>query len=152
MRQPSTVYFRCLVILFAAMLVSGCEPEKTQQTDYVVQQKLFLKSLDLVESAGSMLKEPGVSRESIELAMGKMDRGLEQAFRVDKSFLQQLDVRLPKMFNETFIPGVEHYRIGVESSNREQQIEGLNLLSRWSEFWLQEKPDIQEKMLSLNSH
>lgn len=122
-----------------------------QETEYVVQQNLFLQSLDLVESAGAMLQDPELSKENIELAMEKMDRGLEQAFRVDKSFLQKLDARLPKMFNENFIPGVEHYRIGVESWNQEKQIQGLNLLSRWSKFWLQEKNDIQKKMLSLNS-
>ena len=143
-------YLRGLTILFAAILLSACETEKLQQTEFVAQQNLFLQSLELVESAGSILQKPGVSKEKIDLAMSKMDRGLEQAFRVDRSFLKKLDVRLPKLFNETFIVGVEQYRIGVESSDRKKQIEGLNLLSQWSKFWLQEKSDIQKKMISLN--
>jgi hypothetical protein len=151
MGKLSNVYLRCLTILFAVVLFSGCETERMQETEYVAQQNLFLQSLDLVESAGAMLQDPGLSKEDIVLAMDRMDRGLEQAFRVEKWFLQKLDVRLPKMFNEAFIPGVERYRIGVESSNQQEQIEGLNLLSRWSKFWLQEKDDIQKKMMSLSS-
>lgn len=143
--------YRFLLLLFVAAQMMGCDSEKMQQTEFVAQQNLFLQSLELVESAGAILQSANVSKDNIDLAMNKMDRGLKQAFQVDKAFLQKLDVRLPRLYSESFIVGVENYRIGVESADRAKQIEGLNLLSQWGEFWLQEKPNIQQKLMSLNS-
>lgn len=145
--QPTA--FFVLMMLFTA-LISGCETEKMQQTDFVIQQNLFLQSLELVESAGTILQNPELTQENIELAMSKMDQGLRQAFQVKQEFLQKLDVRLPKLYVDIFIVGVENYRLGVEASDREKQLEGLGLLSQWGKFWLQEKPNIQQKLVSLN--
>lgn len=138
------------MILLTA-LMTGCETEKMQQTDFVIQQNLFLQSVELVESAGNILQNPNLTKENIEQAMSKMDQGLKQAFQVKKNFLQQLDVRLPKLYVDVFIAGVENYRLGVEASDREKQLQGLGLLGQWGKFWLQEKPRIQQKLVSLNS-
>lgn len=138
------------VLLACLALLAGCETEKMQQTDFVIQQNLFLQSLELVESAGVILQSPELDKDKIERAMYKMDQGLKQAFKVETSFLKKLDVRLPKLYAETFILGVENYRIGVEASDREKQLQGLELLGDWSKFWIQEKPSIQEKLLSMN--
>lgn len=149
--RGSQFQIRFVSILLFAVLVTGCETEKMQQTEFVIQQNLFLQSLELVESAGAILQTPNLSKDNIEQAMGKMDQGLKQAFQVEPNFLKKLDVRLPKLYTEIFIVGVENYRLGVEASDREKQLEGLGLLSQWGKFWLQEKPNIQQKLVSLNS-
>ena len=82
--------------------------------------------------------------------MQQMDLGLKQAFAVDAEFLKQLDIRLPRLYNEMFIPGVESYRLGVESSDRKKQLDGINLLNQWSQFWMAEKPNIQKRLIELN--
>lgn len=136
--------------LLAVLLSTGCESEKMQETHFSIQQNRFIQSLELVESAGVTLQNPELTRQDIDRAMLKMDRGLEQAYQVETDFLQKLDVRLPRLYSEIFIKGVEQYRIGVESSDREQQLQGLNLLSQWGKFWYEQKPAIQNKLVELN--
>ena len=136
--------------LLAVLLSTGCESEKMQETHFSIQQNRFIQSLELVESAGVTLQNPELTRQDIDRAMLRMDRGLEQAYQVETDFLQKLDVRLPRLYSEIFIKGVEQYRIGVESSDREQQLQGLNLLSQWGKFWYEQKPAIQNKLVELN--
>jgi len=149
MRHSRSPFYAILIFLVVAAL-NGCDTEKMQQTQNSIQQNYFLQSLELVESAGQILQAPNLSKDDIKLAMGKMDEGLKQAFQVENEFLNKLDVRLPKFYNEIFIKGVEHYRVGVEAADREKQVEGLNLLSQWGKYWLVEKPNIQQKLISIN--
>lgn len=135
------------------LLVIGliaCDSEKIQQTEFSIQQNYFLQSIELVESAGLKLQSPELKKQDVELAISQMDQGLRQAFEVERKFLRKLDVRLPKLYNELFIPGVEQYRLGMETANRQQQLQGLELLSRWGQYWIKEKPAIQQKLVSLN--
>lgn len=136
--------------LLTVLVLTACESEKMQQTEFSIQQNYFMQSLELVESAGVKLQNPAIDKQGVDLAMQQMDEGLGRAFQVERKFLRKLDVRLPRFYTELFIAGVEKYRLGVESSNRQQQLEGLELLSRWGEFWSQEKSQVQQKLVSLN--
>jgi len=149
MRQ-SCYFYQLLVVLPVLLMLQSCDTEKMQQTQNSIQQNHFLQSLELVESAGSILQRPQLTQDDIKKAMQQMDEGLKQAFQVESTFLQKLDARLPKLYNDIFIKGVERYRLGVEASNREAQIEGLELLSQWGKFWLTEKPNIQQKLVNIN--
>jgi hypothetical protein len=144
------IWLRSGLVLGIALLLFACESEKMQRTATGMQQNYFLQSLHLVESAGEVLQQEGLKQDDIEGALANMDNGLEQAFEVEREFLKRLDVRLPKYYQELFITGVQEYRLGVESSNREQQVEGLELLSRWSQFWLKEKSKVLQKLEKLN--
>ncbi len=128
----------------------ACESEKMKQTEQGIQQNRFLLSLELVESAGATLQSPGITQLDIDKAMEQMDQGLRQAFEVDAAFLKRIDIRLPKLYSEMFIPGVQNYRLGVESSDRKQQLEGLNQLRLWGQFWVAEKYNIQTRLIELN--
>jgi hypothetical protein len=128
----------------------ACESERIKQTEMGIQQNRFLLSLELVESAGTILQSPGLTQQDIDKAMEQMDQGLRQAFEVDSAFLKRLDIRLPKLYGEMFIPGVQNYRLGVESSDRAQQLEGLNLLRLWGQFWATEKRNIQNRLIELH--
>ena len=136
--------------LLAISLLSGCEESDKADTEFSIQQNLFLQSISLVEHAGSMLQNPEMTRADIDAAMLEMDKGLSQAFQVNDEFLVQLDPRLPKFYTRVFIPGVEQYRLGVESSDRQKQLDGLNKLSQWGHYWLQLKPDVFAKFKALN--
>lgn len=142
--------FRKGFLILLLLLLGACESEKLQQTEFSIQQNYFLQSIELVESAGLVLQNPALTKSDVEQAIHKMDEGLRQAFQVERKFLRKLDLRLPKFYNELFIPGVEQYRLGMETGNREQQLEGLHLLNRWGQFWIQEKSTIQQKLVSLN--
>ena len=142
--------FRSLLWLAVASLLFACDSEKIKQTEFSLQQNKFLLSLELVESAGKMLQVPGIKQAEIDNALLKMDQGIELAFEVNPEFLKRLDIRLPKLYSEMFISGIQNYRLGVESSNREKQLEGLRLLSLWSRFWLAEKRNIQDKLIGLS--
>jgi len=147
MSQNINKYFRYLLWLALAGLLVACESEKMKQTEFSIQQNNFLLSLELVESAGKSLQSPGLLQSEIDAAMVKMDQGLKQAFEVKPEFLKRLDIRLPKLYSGMFIGGIENYRLGVESSDREKQLEGLRLLSQWSKFWSAEKQNIQSKLI-----
>ncbi len=136
--------------VMVSALLSACDTEKMQETRNSIQQNHFLQSLELVENAGSILQNPQLTQEDIQKAMSQMDEGLKQAFQVEQDFLQKLDARLPKLYKDIFIKGVEHYRLGVESSDRDSQIQGLDLLSQWGQFWIVEKPNIQQKLYRIN--
>jgi hypothetical protein len=137
-------------MVLALTVLQSCDTEKMQETHNSIQQNHFLQSLALVESAGSILQNPQLTQDDIKKAMGQMDEGLKQAFKVEMKFLTKLEVSLPKLYNEIFIKGVEQYRVGVEASDREKQIEGLNLLSQWGKYWQAEKPNIQQKLVNIN--
>ena len=136
--------------LVFASLLSACEQAQKSDTELLIQQNLFLQSISLVEHAGSLLQNPGLSQSDIDKAMLEMDEGLGLAFQVTEPFLSQLDERLPKFYTRVFIPGVEQYRLGVEASDKQQQINGLNRLSQWGQYWLQLKPEVHERMRAVN--
>jgi hypothetical protein len=136
--------------LLLVFLLNACESEKIQQTEFGIQQNYFLQSIELVESAGLKLQTPELKKQDVEQAIQQMDQGLRQAFEVERRFLRKLDLRLPKFYSELFIPGVEQYRLGMETANRQQQLQGLELLSRWGQYWRQEKSNIKQKLVSLN--
>ena len=137
-------------LALALLVLAGCDDQTRQETNLGMQQNYFLQSLQMVESAGEILQGADLSSTDVDRALQQMDQGLSQAFQVEREFLKQLDVRLPKLYTELFIPGVEQYRLGVEASDREQQLKGLDLLSRWGEYWLKEKPAIQDRLMSLH--
>jgi len=147
MSQNLNKYFRYLLWLVLVTLLMACESEKMKQTEFGIQQNKFLLSLELVESAGKSLQSPELLQAEIDAAMIKMDKGLKQAFEVNPEFLKRLDIRLPKLYTGMFIAGIENYRLGVESSDRKKQLEGLRLLSQWSKFWSSEKQNIQTKLM-----
>jgi hypothetical protein len=136
--------------LLLVFLLNACESEKIKQTEFSIQQNYFLQSIELVEAAGLKLQAPELKKLDVEQAIQQMDQGLMQAFEVERKFLRKLDLRLPKFYNELFISGVEQYRLGMETANRQQQLDGLELLSRWGQYWIQEKSNIQQKLMSLN--
>ena len=139
------------VLLFGTLvLLTACNSEKMQETERGMQQNYFLQSLRLIEGGGQTLQRVGVQQSEIDAALQQIDQGMAQAFQVDPDFLQQLDSRLPEVYREWFITGVEKYRLGVESSNRENQLAGLQLLSRWGEFWGEEGASILAKLEAVN--
>ncbi len=148
----TSLFLRLLIWLVFTSLLFGCESEKMKQTEFSLQQNKFLLSLELVEHAGKTLQSPALNQSEIDAAMMEMDQGIKQAFEVRPEFLKKLDIRLPKLYSTMFIAGIESYRLGVESSSREKQIEGLRLLAEWSQFWLAEKNNIQNKLLELGKH
>jgi hypothetical protein len=137
-------------LVFVLALVAGCEQSKVGETELGIQQNHFIQSLRLVEGAGAVLQQPGVKDADIQKALQQMDQGISQAFQVEDDFLRGLDLRLPKYYQQRFIPGVEQYRLGVESADRQQQLEGLNLLNQWGKFWQQEQANIMQKLQQLN--
>jgi len=136
-----------LAWLVMTSLLVACESQKAQETEFVQQQNYFLQSVELVESAGKTLQADGLSRQDIKQAMQQLDQGLQKAYQVRKDFLARLDVRLPKLFPALFIKGIETYRIGVEASDRAQQLAGLRLIRQWSQFWRASKAGILQKLL-----
>ena len=146
---PLRLVAKTLLLLALGLALLGCETEKVQQTQSGIQQNLFLQALALVENGGGLLQTANPEPAAIDRAMQQMDQGLAQAYQVDASFLEQLDIRLPKHFSESFIAGVENYRLGVESSNRDQQLLGLDRLARWADFWSKEKSGILLKMTKI---
>lgn len=137
-------------LTLALVLLAACQQDKVDQTERGMQQNHFIQSVRLVEGAGAILQQPGARADDIESALQQLDQGISQAFQVDPEFLRQLDARLPRYYQERFIPGLEQYRLGVEGSNRQQQLEGLNLLSQWGEFWLSEQGNILQKLDLVN--
>lgn len=145
------ITLRFLLWLGLTSLLIACESEKLKETEFSFQQNIFLQSLELVEGAGKTLQSPELLQSEIDRAMEQMDKGLELAFEVNPAFLKRLDVRLPKLYTQMFIAGVQNYRLGVESSDRAKQLEGLRLLEQWGRFWLSEKKNIQNKLIELNT-
>ena len=133
--------------LVISSLLLACESEKAQETEFVRQQNYFLQAVELVESAGQMLQSNTLNPQEIQQAMQRLDQGLQKAYEVRRDFLKRVDVRLPKLFPELFIKGVETYRIGVEGSDRAQQLEGLRLIRQWSQFWRSESKVLLGKLL-----
>jgi len=138
-----------LLALLLGLMLSACESEKMQETHLSMQQNYFIQSVELVENAGIILQSAELKQEDIDRAMQQLDKGMQQAFNVERDFLERLDLRLPKHYRELFIPGIEQYRLGVAAADRKQQLQGLELLSRWGQFWLQEQDNIRKKMVQM---
>ena len=130
----------------AMSVLSGCESEKNLETERSIQKNLFLQSIAMVEHAGSLLQNPAMTQSDIDSAMREMDKGLSQAFQVNDQFLVQLDSRLPKFYTQIFIQGVELYRLGVEGADKQKQLEGLNKLNQWGQYWLKLKPEVYQRL------
>lgn len=143
-------FLPAILWLCIAGLLIGCEQAKKPDTEFSIQQNLFLQSISLVEHAGSLLQNPQVSQADIDKAMLEMDQGLSHAFQVEDQFLSNIDPRLPKFYTRVFIPGVEQYRLGVEAADKQKQLDGLNKLSQWGQFWLPLQPEIHNRLKAIN--
>ncbi len=150
--NPVSSFLRFALWFVVAILIMACESERLEQTEFGIQQNKFLLSLELVEHAGKILQSPELIQPEIDAAMIQLDQGLKLAFEVNPEFLKRLDIRLPRLYTGMFIAGIESYRLGVESSDREKQLAGLLLLAQWSKFWLSEKPNIQKKLIEFGNH
>ncbi|MDJ0777893.1 MAG: hypothetical protein QNJ85_08520 [Gammaproteobacteria bacterium] len=134
----------CLRALFyglVLLMVAACEPADTPpgQTE---QAYYFIEALKQVERGGQRLQSADLDRATVASALAELDAGLELAFRVEREFLDSLDLRLGKNFERYFIQGVENYRLGIEAGDKEQQRAGLVRLQRWGEFWQSAGTDI----------
>ncbi len=138
------------LVIGVLMWLSGCQDDRIESTEQAIQQNYFLQSLSLVESAGQMLMRPDLTQQDIDRAMQRMDLGLEQARKVEDEFLKQLEPRLAREFREKFVKGVEEYRLGVEASDRERQLQGLGRLGQWGEYWKPVKPEVLRKLEAMN--
>ena len=132
---------RGLFLGFLLLALAACEPAETPpgQTD---QAYYFIEAMKQVERGGQRLQSENLDRETVESALAELDAGLGLAFRVEREFLDSLDVRLGKNFERYFIQGVENYRLGIEAGDEEQQRDGLVRLQRWGEFWASAGSDI----------
>lgn len=130
-----------------AGLLLACDSNKVQESDYVRQQNYFLQAVELIESAGRLLQKTNLSDQDIKQAMQRLDEGLKTANQVRQDFLKQADARLPRLFPELLVKGVESYRLGVEGADRSQQLEGLRLIRQWSQFWRSEGSQILDRLL-----
>jgi len=154
--NPSTLRPVAIRILLWALFIgvllwlSGCQEDRIESTEQAIQQNYFLQSLSLVESAGQLLMRPDLTDDDITRAMQRMDLGLEQARKVEDGFLKKLEPRLAREYREKFIQGVEEYRLGVEASDRERQLQGLGRLGQWGEYWNRIKPEVLAKLERMN--
>jgi hypothetical protein len=149
--RPVAVRILLWALLIGLLLwLSGCQDDRIASTEQAIQQNYFLQSLSLVESAGQLLMRPGLTQEDIDRAMQRMDLGLEQARKVEDGFLKKLEPRLAREYREKFIQGVEEYRLGVEASDRERQLQGLGRLGQWGDYWKSIKPGVLRKLETMN--
>ena len=134
------LFFICLLLGLMA-----CEAEQ-DNTRFDEQRYFFLESLKQVESGGRQLQNPDLQQAEMTAAIAKLDQGLKLAFEVERPFLEELDLRLGKNFERYFIKGVENYRIGIEAADQDQQLAGLQLLQKWSQFWQSEQVAILARL------
>ena len=132
------------LLLILALPLGGCESAEEQKASQ--QRYFFLESLKQVESGGRQLGASAPTQAEVTQALHSLDSGLRLAFQVERAFLDDLDLRLGKNFERFFIRGVEHYRIGIEAGDREQQLEGLRLLQQWGRFWSEAGPAISARL------
>ncbi len=140
--QPWHYAFFLMVVFH----LSACENEPQPPVEQNIQGEFFLQSIEQVEAAGAALQKQGLTQHEINQAMQQMDMGLRQAFQVETAFLNRLDKQLARYYADFFINGVEKYRIGVESSNRQTQEQGLKLLGLWGRYWTTKKNVIRQKL------
>lgn len=124
--------------------LGACDQADHQRTQN--QRYFFLQALEQVESGGRQLQSGELSQAEMTAALARLDEGLGLAFQVERDFLDELDLRLGKNFERYFVKGVENYRLGIEAGDREQQVEGLRLLRKWTLFWEAEKAAIQARL------
>ena len=129
---------RLVLISFVFIwLLLGLISCDSRQDDAKIEEQryYFLEALRQVENGGQKLQLADMSQAQMSEALGNLDDGLKLAFQVERSFLDELDLRLGKNFERYFIKGVENYRIGIEAADKSQQMAGLQLLQQWSRFW-----------------
>ena len=125
---------RSFVFIWLLFGLIACDSAK-DDAKVEEQRYYFLEALRQVESGGRKLQLADISQSKMNEALGNLDDGLKLAFQVERSFLDNLDLRLGKNFERYFVKGVESYRIGIEAADKSQQMAGLKLLQQWSGFW-----------------
>ena len=133
-----------LACLLALLLLSCSDSDEQRRAQS--QKYYFLEALRQVESGGQRLQSAELDQQSLTEALGLLDEGLKLAFQVERSFLDELDLRLGKNFERYFVKGVENYRVGIEAGDEAQQRDGLQRLARWGEFWRSERDAILARL------
>ena len=141
-RRGKIVWLSGLVL--AALLACSSQDDQRART----QSYFFLESLKQVDAGGRQLKNPALDEAGLSQSLTTLDEGLKLAFQVERSFLDELDLRLGKNYERLFIRGVENYRLGIEAGNQQQQLDGLRLLQQWADFWNEARAGVQEKLPS----
>ena len=141
MAPARSAWLACLL----ALLLLSCS-DSDEQRRAASQKYYFLEALRQVESGGARLQSANMNQQSLTEALGMLDEGLKLAFQVERSFLDELDLRLGKNFERYFVKGVENYRLGIEAGDEAQQRDGLQRLARWAEFWGREQAAILARL------
>ena len=131
-------------LILVAILACSTDDEQRART----QSYFFLESLKQVDDGGRQLQNPEMNETQLQQALATLDEGLKLAFQVERSFLDELDLRLGKNYQRYFIKGVENYRLGIEAGDQQQQLDGLRLLQQWADFWNEAGADVQGKLPS----
>lgn len=131
------------LVLVALLACSAPDDQRARTQSY-----FFLESLQQVDAGGRQLQNPELDEAGLNQALTTLDEGLKLAFQVERSFLDELDLRLGKNYERLFIKGVESYRLGIEAGDQQQQLDGLRLLQQWADFWNEARAGIQEKLPS----
>jgi hypothetical protein len=135
-----------LLLVLASLQLLACSPAPDEALISDSQKYYFVEALNQVEAGGRQLQSAELDEATLSAGLAMLDQGLKLAFQVERESLDRLDLRLGKNFQRYFIAGVENYRIGIEAGDEAQQRKGLQLLTRWAEFWGQEGAAIQAKM------
>lgn len=146
------VHYKFYLMMVFSLLLAGCDTDKIRETELALQKNLFMQSIQLIESAGSQLQIQGLTEDNLVKAMAVLDEALKKAYQVQPDFLGKLDARMPKLYQDYLIKGVEDWRIGVEASDRAQQVDGLKLLQQWEQFWEQQQSDVLTRLKHLDIH
>ena len=141
-RRGKIVWLSGLVLV--ALLACSSQDDQRART----QSYFFLESLKQVDAGGRQLQNRALDEAGIDQALTTLDEGLKLAFQVERSFLDELDLRLGKNYERFFIKGVENYRLGIEAGDQQQQLDGLRLLQQWADFWSEARAGVQEKLPS----
>lgn len=131
-------------LILVALLACSSQDEQRART----QSYFFLESLKQVDAGGRQLQNPDLDEAGLLQALNTLDEGLKLAFQVERSYLDELDLRLGKNYQRFFIQGVENYRLGIEAGDQQQQLDGLRLLQQWADFWEEAQADVEQKLPS----
>lgn len=144
--QPVPVQRWLILVVLSLALLAGCTEQAEQDPRYAADQKyFFLESLKQIESGGGQLRSAR-DDTSVRAALEVIDQGLKLAFQVEPAFLEKIDGELGRFYQRFLIEGVEAYRIGIEAGDAEQQRKGLELLTRWAEYWAGARQTVEARL------
>jgi hypothetical protein len=125
------------LICIAAVTFSFIIPSKSHQAKIFKDSIIYLMKANEISSSLPTLQKTNASNlaEKEKQLLSLLQKSLESSKEINDEFLEKLHSQLPLFYKRKMIAGQELYIQGFKEKDPIKQMEAIDLLNEWHDYW-----------------